>query len=366
MTSKQFKTWLAAALPGDLIGQLKLPCEWFGALVSPANFTRNPGSPVIGNYTRFHRPRFLVCFIRELRKQGFHPQYLHRLTKKHVQVVVDAWVRQGLAIRTIQTRLSAVRMLFFWFNRGAIMLPNCKLLPKHMLRVTTYATVDKSWVSHGLDVIEVAKRLKGRDLWIGLSLRLQRIFGLRVKESSLIQPHEADLGTGLYVGWGPKGGRKRLIPIETKEERDLLNELKAFVSPGQSLISAASFETWDQARDRYDYVIGRKLKITRKQAGVVSHGLRCEYLCWVYFQITGELPPVQGGGLVPYALDIRARKEVARRAGHNRYSASSAYLGRILSRPRVKKRQSMAHRISPMPGMAVGRTQHDAYSLPQA
>lgn len=339
MTSNQFSIWRTAARPGDLIGQLKLLGEWFGALVSPANYTRDPGSPVVGNYTRFARPRFLASFIRELRRQGYHPQFLHRLTKKHVKVVTDAWVRQGLAIRTIQTRLAAVRMLFSWFNRDAAMPPNSKLLPAHMRRVTTYATRDKSWTAQCLDVFEIAKLLHGRDLWIGFSLRLQRLFGLRVKESCLINPHEADLGTGLWAGWGTKNGRKRLIPIETEAQRELLDELKAFVSPGQSLISAVSFGTWEQARDRYDQVIGREFEITRKGAGVVSHGLRCEYLCWVYFQITGELPPVQGGGLVPYELDIRARREVARRAGHNRYYAASAYLGRILRQARGKKKR---------------------------
>ena len=330
MTSKQFSIWRTAARPGDLIGQLKLPCEWFGARVSPTNKTRDPGSPILGKYTRFARPRFLVCFIHELRRQGYRPQFLHNLTKKHVKVVVDAWVDQGLAIRTIQTRVAAVRMLFAWFNREAVMPPNAKLLPEHMRRVTTYATRDKSWIAQGLDVFEIAKLLKGRDVWIGFALRLQKLFGLRVKESCLLHPHETDMGTTLWAGWGTKGGRKRLIPIETGAQRELLNELKAFVSPGQSLISAASFGAWNQASNRHEYVIGCKLQITRRLAGVVSHGLRCEYLCWVYFQITGELPPVQGGGLVPYELDIRARKEVARRAGHNRYSAASAYLGRIL------------------------------------
>jgi len=45
----------------------------------------------------------------------------------------------------------------------------------------------------------------------------------------LFKPHLADKGTHLYVMHGTKGGRDRVIPIETKEQRQLLDKLKLYI-----------------------------------------------------------------------------------------------------------------------------------------
>ena len=55
-----------------------------------------------------------------------------------------------------------------------------------------------------------------------MQLELQRAFGLRMREAALLKVHAADKGAYLAVNWGTKGGRDRVIPIETDYQRDVL------------------------------------------------------------------------------------------------------------------------------------------------
>ena len=118
--------------------------------------------------------------------------------------------------------------------------------------------------------------------------QLQRAFGLRMREAALLKFHAADKGAYLAVNWGTKGGRDRVIPIET------------------------------------DYQHG----ISRKK-GITSHSLGHERLNEIYHHITGQLSPVknQNHQKVNASLDQLARQEIAEVAGHCCPSIASAYVG---------------------------------------
>lgn len=323
--------------PGDLKWQLRVLDNLFGQYMSPENKTRDKRSSIVSRYTRHQRIKFLRLFINQLHACGYHPQFLDNIRVHHVKAVVSAWEQKGLVTRVLQTRLSAIRMLFAWMGRAHGLPANRMLLSKHHWRSRSVATRDKTWAGNGLDVFQVIKQVPKKYMWIRFSLALQRCFGLRVKESMLIHIHSADGGDVLRIRWGAKGGRSRDIPIETSAQRDLIERIKAFVPVGESLIGPLYSKSLLQARHEYDNVISKMLGINRKTIRVTSHGLRCEYLCEQYLKFTGETAPIKGGRPIDPALDRAARDYIAKLAGHNRRGVASAYLGAVLRSSKKQK-----------------------------
>lgn len=315
--------------PFDLLQQMGIMAEHFNHLKSPTNRTRAPSSPRIGNYTAFLRRKHLGLFIHMLRACGFKPKYLTQLRAKHVKEVVKKWDTQKLATRTIQTRLAAIRALFSWLGLEHELPPNRELLPPQRWRTPGVAQHDKTWVGNGWDVFEIVTWIPVTHLWIRLCLLLQKEFGLRMKEACLLRPWEADNGHELIIERGPKGGRRRGVAIETDAQCKLLHQIKAHVRVGDAVIGPIDAISWITARRRYYRMMHRTLQFTKANTGVVLHGLRAEYACALYKKRTGELPPIQGGRPVAREFDIATRKEIAARLGHNRYSVTSAYLGRM-------------------------------------
>lgn len=78
---------------------------------------------------------------------------------------------------------------------------------------------------------ELADKLgKVSDPYVRVSLELQRAFGLRREESIKFQPRYADQGDHLQIkGSWTKGGRERVIPITTLEQRATLDRAHRLV-----------------------------------------------------------------------------------------------------------------------------------------
>ncbi len=174
---------------------------------------------------------------------------------------------------------------------------------------------------------ELLTALNTDDPHVALQLELQRAFGLRMREAALLKIHAADKDAYLAVNWGTKGGRDRVIPIETDYQRDVLHRAKALIThKSHSLIlENYNFKQW---KNHYYYVCHQH-GISRKD-GVTSHGLRHERLNEIYHHITGQLSPIknQDHQKVNHALDQLARQEVAEVAGHSRLSIANAYIGK--------------------------------------
>jgi hypothetical protein len=72
------------------------------------------------------------------------------------------------------------------------------------------------------------KLVRVTDAYVRISLELQREFGLRREEATKFQPRYADQGDHLRIkGSWTKGGRERVIPITTAEQRATLDEASA-------------------------------------------------------------------------------------------------------------------------------------------
>jgi len=75
----------------------------------------------------------------------------------------------------------------------------------------------------------------------------------------------------------------------------------------------------------------RRFGITSKGLGITAHSQRHEALIEEYIAITGQEPPLRGGGEgLSREQEDAARLAVSRLAGHNRGRASAAYLGAVL------------------------------------
>ena len=76
---------------------------------------------------------------------------------------------------------------------------------------------------------------KIRDAHVRMSLELQRAFGLRREEAIKFSPSYADRGDHLELkaSW-TKGGKARVIPIRTAEQREVVNRAPAIGRHGRA------------------------------------------------------------------------------------------------------------------------------------
>jgi integrase len=115
------------------------------------------------------------------------------------------------------------------------------------------------------------------------------------------------------------------VPINTPEQRALLDEAKAFAATKDSSTSDPS-RSLVQWKNHYYYIL-RSCGITRKN-GLTAHGLRHTYANNRYKELSGLDSPVRGGKLVNREDDRAARLQVAEELGHSRESITTHYLGR--------------------------------------
>ena len=246
---------------------------------------------------------------------------------------------------TIQTYLSFLRGLASWLGKpGFIRPPAYYGLELAEYQRSAIGERDKSWSAQGADVDGLIDKVAAFDPYVGSMLRLIRAFGLRKREAIMFRPNEcvvnfADTGLPLaekqgedyvWVRQGAKGGRPRFVPLNTPRRR------LAIASAQQVADWDTHAHTGDPDRDlrqnmvRFGYVL-RKFGITLKGLGITAHGLRHEALIEEYIAITGQEPPLRGGGEgLTREQEEAARLAVSRLAGHNRGRASSAHLGAVL------------------------------------
>ena len=132
-----------------------------------------------------------------------------------------------------------------------------------------------------------AERLaKVTDHHTKLSLRLQEAFGLRREEAIKFSPSYADKGDKIVLkaSW-TKGGKAREIPVRSEEQRQLLDEVRAFV--GRGALIPANKNYYQQMRT-YE-------RNTSKAGLDKNHGLRHAYVHKRYEELTGWKCPAAGG-----------------------------------------------------------------------
>jgi hypothetical protein len=266
--------------------------------------------------TQHDRRQILLHAAQQLEQGGFKYLRATSLKEKHIGYLVDRWKSERLSVGTIKNRVAAMR----WWAE-AVGKPG--ILPSNnaALGISPRQYVGTSNKAQALDA---AKLDTITDPHVRMSLQMQAAFGLRREESIKIRPQIADHGTVLYLkGSWCKGGRKRVIPIRTAEQRATLDAAHRLAGAG-SLIPAD--KSYIQQQRLYDGQV--------QAAGLHNmHGLRHRYAQTRYEELTGWKCP-KAGGLTRESLtpaqreaDHAARLTISRELGHGRVGIVTIYCG---------------------------------------
>ena len=267
--------------------------------------------------TQATRSRILDLIASQLQGLGYRRMQPRSLKPKHVVALVAHWQDQGISIGTLKNRLSALRWWAKKVNKPSIIAKD-----NDVYGIGKRDNVAKE--SKALELDE--KKLSAiSNQHVRLSIRLQAAFGLRREESIKFSPSYAvqDDHIKLKPSW-TKGGRVRTVPIRNDEQRQLLDEVKAFAKGGALI----------PAQLNYVQQLNRYQRQLRNVGFSKLHGLRHAYAQQRYFELTGWQAPVAGGPtskqLSPEQLgpDYDARVIVSHELGHSRVEIAVVYLGR--------------------------------------
>jgi integrase len=287
--------------------------------------------------TQDKRADVLYASFNQLREMGYRLNDVQSFGGRHVQALVSAWEEKGLSPSTMQNNISILRTLADWIGKTGMVESSEKYVsdPTKVSR-SSVATEDKSWSAAGVDVAAKLAEVNRLDAHVAVQLQLQTAFGLRARESMQLRPYLSDKGTYLAVTLGTKGGRDRVVPIDSDEKRAALTAAKSLIgdakaNPSLRLASTIpSDRSLAQWKNHYYYVL-RQSRITRAE-GITSHGLRHGYVNDAYLAKSGNASPVRGGETPERGPDREAdravRLELAEEMGHSRESVTTHYLGR--------------------------------------
>lgn len=294
------------------------------AVLKAHNNAKVDGS-VASHATRDKRADVLYAGFKLLREKGYKLDTVHSFRGKHMEVLAKAWEERGLSPSTLQNNLSTFRIFAGWIGKAGMVERTDKYVTPGAASRTSINARDRSWTAQNVDVAAKLAEVAQKDARVGLQMALQAIFGLRAREAMQLRPHVADKGSYLALTVGTKGGRDRVVPIDTPEKRALIDRAKTFAASKLASTSDPA-RTLAQAKNHYYHVLC-SCGITRAD-GITGHGLRHGYANDRYTQIAGQPSPVRGGTAPDPDTDQAARLEVAEELGHSRASVTTHYLGR--------------------------------------
>ena len=267
--------------------------------------------------TQVQRERELTLIANQLHELGFRGMNDHSLRPKHVDALVEHWLRRRVATGTIKNRMSAFRWWARKVNRQNVVARSNDHYGIPNRQFVTNTSKAKS-------VLE-ADLAKVRDQHVRMSLELQQAFGLRREEAIKFIPTYADQGNHLTLkpSW-TKGGKARVIPIRTEDQRKVLDRAHSLAGKGSLIPSNRNYR--QQLRIYEGHTI---------RAGLSRmHGLRHAYAQRRYEELTGWKSPAAGGPSSKSLTreqrdqDHDARIIVSRELGHEREQITSIYLNR--------------------------------------
>lgn len=294
------------------------------AVLKAHNNAKVDGS-VASHATRDKRADVLYAGFKLLREKGYKLDTVESFRGKHMEVLAKAWEERGLSPSTLQNNLSTFRIFAGWIGKAGMVERTDRYVSPGAASRTSINARDKSWTAQNVDIAAKLAEVAAKDARVGLQMALQAIFGLRAREAMQLRPHVADKGFYLALTVGTKGGRDRVVPIDTLEKRELIDRAKTFAASKLASTSDPN-RTLAQAKNHYYHVL-RSCGITRAD-GITGHGLRHGYANDRYEHIAGRPSPVRGGTTPDRDTDQAARLEVAEELGHSRESVTTHYLGR--------------------------------------
>ena len=271
-----------------------------------------------GSYgTQSKREWMLSLMANQLHELGYRKMMPRSLKPKHIEALLKLWREQELSTGTIKNRMAVIR---WWANkvdkRNVVARAN-----------EYYGIPDRRFITNESKAKSVTRSQleKVRDEHVRMSLELQQAFGLRREEAMKFQPSFADQDNHIVLkpSW-TKGGRGRVIPVRTEEQRDVLNRARRLAGFGSLIPSNRNYVHQMRVYE------GNTVR-----AGLSNmHGLRHAYAQNRYEELTGWQCPAIGGpdskALTPEQreADREARLTISQELGHEREAVVSAYIGR--------------------------------------
>lgn len=304
------------------------------AVLKAHNGAKAVGGSAASHATRDKRADVLYAGFKLLREKGYKLDSVQSFRGKHMEVLAKAWEEKGLSPSTLQNNISTFRVFAGWIGKEGMVERSDRYVSVGAASRSSVNTVDKSWEAKGVDVEAKIAEVSAKDARVGLQIALQAAFGLRAREAMQLRPHvayvpysgsEGHVGGYLLVNVGTKGGRDRVVPVDTPEKAALIERAKAFAASRLASTSDPAL-TLAQAKNRYYHVL-RSCGISRAE-GFTGHGLRHAYASDRYKALSGADSPVRGGQPSSRDDDRAARLEVAEELGHSRESVTTHYLGR--------------------------------------
>jgi len=243
------------------------------AVLKQHNGAKQDGT-VASYATQDKRADVLYAGFAELRQVGYRLDAVQSLRGKHVEALIQGWQARGLSASTIQNSLSVFRTFSDWIGKSGMVQRVEHYLGVGVAVRSSIASHDRSWSAKGIDIAAKIEQVRAKDPRVALQLELQAAFGLRAREAMQLRPHIADKGTYLSVTHGTKGGRDRVEPIRTPEQRALLERAKTYCATLSSSTSDPNRKL-HQWKNHY-YQVVRACGVTRRD-GITSHGLRHQY-----------------------------------------------------------------------------------------
>lgn len=326
-----------------VVGRYRLSPEFRDALlvlfdqhVAEIHSTTRISKRALSIKTQEYRATAICKAFVELREGGFALQTPWSLKTKHIEYLVDQWVKAEQSGGTIENKLTYLRALAQWLGKANLVGTLGDYVDRREagLERSYVATEDKSWVANGVDAVAKIAEIAQTCPYTAVQLKLQAAFGLRVEESFMLRAVEAVRDPHmLAVTRGTKGGRPRQVPIERKIA---ILEEAARLSNGVTGSTIPAGRTLKQWRDWYYYVLG-KHGVTKSGIGVTSHGLRHEYLQTLYEQVAEVPAPIKGSSSRPDPdAHEDAKRRVVEAAGHSRVSKANAYLSTFTRQAELK------------------------------
>jgi integrase len=278
----------------------------------------------------------LSAALGTMRELNIRVQNLTELSSKHVHRVTREWESQGKSASALATLNTAFRRFGIWMGKPDLApLLGTILADPNAGRRSTSATDPKNWESYGVDPEAVFEAMERECPITAMQLRLGWAFGLRVEEQIMFRPQESHKGDTLYISRGTKGGKLRPVKIIHEWEYALIERAKAMAASdvkGNPLgILSPSVRKLKKAMKRY-YYLCEKIGLTKAgRFGVTPHGARHSFACRRYQWSSGLPAPVLGGAMPSPVVDTATRLAVSQELGHNRKSASTAYVGTVVN-----------------------------------
>lgn len=267
--------------------------------------------------TQVQRERELTLIANQLHELGYRCMNQRSLKPRHVEALVELWLKDEIATGTIKNRMSAIR----WWAR--------KVNKQNVVARSNdhYGIPNRIFVtnkSKAKSVIE-ADLAKVRDVHVRMSLRLQQAFGLRREEAIKFMPSVADKGDYLQLkpSW-TKGGKARQVPIRTEAQRKLVNFAHKLAGKGSLIPSNRNYVQQLRVYEGH----------TNRAGLSKMHGLRHAYAQRRYKELTGWQSPSAGGPTADQLTaekrqgDLEARLTISKELGHEREQVTAVYLGR--------------------------------------